>query len=434
MFLLKYRGKVVKLLFRFLLIVVIVVSYLLDFSMRGNDHTNTSRVFVRDVARRKPVVYQRIARRLIQNHELLSKFDRLIHDFGHSPIIVSLLHNFEAEPPFRKESTTLADYLSTIMSSPEYASSHYLQQLNLDKYIPELITAAGISLKGPCVLSHYLNEESCNGPTLFIGARGTRTCLQWTRTAESKTSSVSLNNDPFPSSSGAISGQPHPHHNTFSSSFPIASLFSFPGSTSTVPSTSTHSSLSQSSFYSSSVYNNNNNNQRNDNNNGRRPSFSSQSQSQAQQKPTPKKKDPGKHNLFLQLSGIRKFVLFPPECSEDLLPMKGSPWPNVSKTTTFVHIVNDFSSNFDLQMEFIRNSSFPSLAKAWPQRIEVFLQPGEALLIPATWWHCTQIIQSGTGINWWFLVNEELEEKIRQIQGTNSNSNWESIDSNCTVS
>jgi hypothetical protein len=402
--------------------------FFLDFSMRGNDHTNTSRVFVRDVARRKPVVYQRIARRLIQNHELLSKFDRLIHDFGHSPIIVSLLTNFEAEPPFRKESTTLGDYLSTIISSPEYASSHYLQQLNLDKYIPELITAAGISLKGPCVLSHYLNEESCNGPTLFIGARGTRTSLQWTRTAESKTSSVSLNQDPFPSSSGAISG--HPHHNPFSSSFPMASLFSFPGSTSlsTVPSTSTHSSLSQSSFYSSSAYNNNNNNQ----SNTHRPSFSSQSQ--AQQKVAPKKKDPGKHNLFLQLSGIRKFILFPPECNEDLLPMKGSPWPNVSKTTTFVHTVNDFSSNFDLQMEFIRNSSFPSLAKAWPQRIEVFLQPGEALLIPATWWHCTQIIQSGTGINWWFLVNEELEEKVRRIQGTNSNSNWESIDSTCTVS
>lgn len=40
------------------------------------------------------------------------------------------------------------------------------------------------------------------------------------------------------------------------------------------------------------------------------------------------------------------------------------------------------------------------------------LEAGEALLIPAKWWHCTEIITSGTALNWWFLVDDELEGKI----------------------
>lgn len=72
----------------------------------------------------------------------------------------------------------------------------------------------------------------------------------------------------------------------------------------------------------------------------------------------------------------------------------------------------EYSSDFDLQIQYIHSSPFPSLAKAWPHRVEVVLEAGEALLIPAKWWHCTEILTSGTALNWWFLVDEELEGKI----------------------
>lgn len=133
------------------------------------------------------------------------------------------------------------------------------------------------------------------------------------------------------------------------------------------------------------------------------------------QSPDYQKNDPGKHNLFLQISGSRKFTLFPMHLSEDLVPDEGSKWPHVSKSTTFLHTVLENCKEEDgveKQLEYLQNSEYPTLARAWPEKIEITLSPGDVLLIPARWWHYTHIIEGGLALNWWFRVDEGLEAKL----------------------
>lgn len=428
--------------------------FLIDLSIRGNNRITNARIFARHMAYRKPVVYQRIARRLIKNYEVLYDLERLRHEFGQYPVSVTLMKRFESEPPFRKESTTLGEYISSIMASPEYASSHYLQQLNLDKYIPDLIKIAEISFRGPNTLCEYITEGSCNGPTFFIGARGTRTSLHFDRTSESKflasnSATNMIANAAMASGPSSIKSSP-PRVSNLSNSYPgrppsasfstntnttatttataMSSVLSFPLSTS---SASTHSSSihSQTSSLlgpppsSSDPFHRPTHHLHN-------PPITPQLTQEQLYKKKQSFKDSGKHNLFLQLSGSRRFILFPPRFYDDLLPLKGSPWPNVSKSSTFVHTVFDHSLNHHMQMEFILNSPYPSLAKAWPYRIEVLLEAGETLFIPAQWWYCTMIVASGVAVNWWFLVDHDLEDKIRKIK----NEDWEPVEQNCVIS
>jgi hypothetical protein len=115
------------------------------------------------------------------------------------------------------------------------------------------------------------------------------------------------------------------------------------------------------------------------------------------------KHDPGKNNLFVQLTGSRKFVLFPPHCSEDMMPFPEKHLNHISQSTTFLHRVAEHSPDLDQQLEFIASSQFPFLAKPWQQRLEITLQAGDALLIPTKWWHYTQLLTPSVALNWWFL-------------------------------
>jgi hypothetical protein len=360
------------------------------------------------------------------------------------------LERFESVPPFRKELSYFGEYISNVISSPDYASQHYLQSVRIEKYLPNLMIEAGIEPDGPCALSNYLKSEFCNGPTLFIGAKGTRTSLHYERTHQQRHVSVAASSRCRSDSKNDEKDSGNSSSSSRSSSFTSRSFLKFPtafaGGSSTssqISNNSTHSSTSSASFSSRlpALFT------------GAPSSASStsssppSSSSRKQYPPPPPPSffsspsdalttDPGKHSLFLLLSGVRKFTLFPPSFHDDLLPSKHTPWPHVSKSATFIHMIYDHSTNFDFQMQFIRSSAFPSIAKAWPKRIEVILQAGETLFIPARWWHCTQILASGTGVNWWFYVNQQLDEKILESlkEHDGKEVDWESIDDKCVIS
>ena len=116
----------------------------------------------------------------------------------------------------------------------------------------------------------------------------------------------------------------------------------------------------------------------------------------------PQVADPGKHNIFVQLTGSRTFVLFPPNCAPDMIPFDESHINHISQSTTFLHSVSAHSSDLKEQLNFIAASAFPSLAGPWHHRIEITLNAGDALLIPAGWWHYTHLHTPGVALNWWF--------------------------------
>lgn len=117
------------------------------------------------------------------------------------------------------------------------------------------------------------------------------------------------------------------------------------------------------------------------------------------------KEDPGKHNLFVQLTGSRTFVLFPPSCTPDMIPFHERHINHISQSTTFLHSVSAHSSDLNEQLKFITESAFPSLVGPWQQRMEITLNAGDSLLIPARWWHYTHLHTPGIALNWWFVSN-----------------------------
>jgi hypothetical protein len=75
---------------------------------------------------------------------------------------------------------------------------------------------------------------------------------------------------------------------------------------------------------------------------------------------------------------------------------------HISQSTTFLHTVPT-DCNLEEQLEFIASSAFPSLVRPWRERVEIRLEAGDALLIPAGWWHYTYLHSAGVGLNWWFM-------------------------------
>ncbi len=120
--------------------------------------------------------------------------------------------------------------------------------------------------------------------------------------------------------------------------------------------------------------------------------------------------DAGKHNLFVQISGSRKFLLFPPECCRHIIPDTQNPqWGHVCKSATFIHTVSEASADPQEQLSYIKGSPYSSLAELWPRRVEVILHDGDAILIPAKWLHCTEILSFSVALNWWFPVDAQVD-------------------------
>jgi len=81
------------------------------------------------------------------------------------------------------------------------------------------------------------------------------------------------------------------------------------------------------------------------------------------------------HVIFVQLSGEKRFVLFPPSDGKYLYPTRGRMFP-FQLHYTQVDI---------LDPELLQR--WPLVAKTSP--MSVLLKPGQCLMLPANWWHTT---------------------------------------------
>ncbi len=84
------------------------------------------------------------------------------------------------------------------------------------------------------------------------------------------------------------------------------------------------------------------------------------------------------HVGFVQLEGEKEFVMFPPEDGQYLYPFAGRQFPYELRNSE-IHF-NDLE-NYE---------RFPLLRKASPRRLR--LKAGEAMFLPADWWHTTRNI------------------------------------------
>lgn len=82
---------------------------------------------------------------------------------------------------------------------------------------------------------------------------------------------------------------------------------------------------------------------------------------------------------LVQLHGTKKIVLFPPSQSRNLYP-----FPVISHLKHGLRLRCWFSQVTIVSPDF---EAYPNLREAFTHRMEVILQPGEALYIPAGWWH-----------------------------------------------
>lgn len=96
-------------------------------------------------------------------------------------------------------------------------------------------------------------------------------------------------------------------------------------------------------------------------------------------------------NLFLQLSGRKRFRLFRPG-DHDCLYARGAADPGAPHVSQ----IEDTSAGADLM------ERFPRFATAAARSLDVELGPGDALLVPRWWWHETYALSDGHAVNWWF--------------------------------
>jgi hypothetical protein len=90
-------------------------------------------------------------------------------------------------------------------------------------------------------------------------------------------------------------------------------------------------------------------------------------------------------NIFLQIAGRKRFLLYPPAASGWLYsnPFR-SALPNFSQ-------VDAENPDYD---------RFPLCRDVAP--VEVLLGPGDALYLPSRWWHHVRSLEVSTSFNFWF--------------------------------
>lgn len=102
-------------------------------------------------------------------------------------------------------------------------------------------------------------------------------------------------------------------------------------------------------------------------------------------------------------------VLFPPDC--DLISHTFNRYHHVARSEDFIHTVEKISNNEDEQLRYIRRSQFPELAACWTRKIIFELVSEDFLLIPPRWWHYSEILETSTAIDWWFIFTDFSCEK-----------------------
>jgi hypothetical protein len=113
------------------------------------------------------------------------------------------------------------------------------------------------------------------------------------------------------------------------------------------------------------------------------------------------------HNLFAQVYGRKRFILFAPAESSRLYR---HPW-----TSSVPHVARADPERAD-------DARFPLFREAHGWHCE--LEPGDVLFIPSRWWHHARAIEHCISVNFWFLPTAVLplalaSDLYKRIRGLN---------------
>lgn len=125
------------------------------------------------------------------------------------------------------------------------------------------------------------------------------------------------------------------------------------------------------------------------------------------------KENHGAHKWFFQTEGKRLFFLFPPEDGRQLSPETGGPVPRREGYCAAASPVDVFYPAKRHAEDFGKARARAAL-----------LLPGEALVVPAGWWHCSAALESSVTLQhrFWNLQNKRgLVEQVREFF------DWESM-------
>lgn len=92
-------------------------------------------------------------------------------------------------------------------------------------------------------------------------------------------------------------------------------------------------------------------------------------------------------NLFVQIFGKKRFLLFAPSQTEHLYPVFDSNGPTASR-------INVFDSEE-------AQSKFPRYKDA--ECTDITLEPGDMLFIPKGWWHAADSLTTSISVSFWWL-------------------------------
>ena len=105
------------------------------------------------------------------------------------------------------------------------------------------------------------------------------------------------------------------------------------------------------------------------------------------------------HNLFVQISGAKKVILIPPGQSGFLY-----------------YPCRDFGLNLHfspVEVERPDLARHPRFARA--TALELTVEPGEMLYIPATWWHYLRALEPSISLNFWWNTPTTLYGPLRHL-------------------
>lgn len=94
------------------------------------------------------------------------------------------------------------------------------------------------------------------------------------------------------------------------------------------------------------------------------------------------------HNIYVQIRGQKRFLLFPP-----------------SNYLSFYPPLEDSSGrghNSKVNPDLLQLELFPKFP--WQERIEVILQPGEIIYIPPFWWHHVTSVNENISLSFWYDI------------------------------
>lgn len=91
-------------------------------------------------------------------------------------------------------------------------------------------------------------------------------------------------------------------------------------------------------------------------------------------------------NFLVQVSGRKRIDLFSPDQSGNLYPAAGDILQHCSR-------VNVFAPDF---------GSYPLYEEAERQKLQIILEAGDTLYIPAKWWHAVESLEPSISVNFWW--------------------------------